>query len=120
MEVTPGYKKTEVGVIPEEWETRRLGELLQGSRSIRYGIVQPGKYDATGCFMLRSQDYSKGWAGPDGMHKVAAQLENQYRNARIRHNDLVMEISYRIGSNPASALKPEKNPMCCQPVVYVF
>jgi type I restriction enzyme S subunit len=88
----PGYKQTEVGVIPEEWETHRLGELLQNSRSIRYGIVQPGKFESTGCFMLRSQDYSKGWAGPDGMHKASAQLENQYRNARIKRNDLVITV----------------------------
>ncbi len=27
MEVKPGYKKTEVGVIPEEWEAKRLGEI---------------------------------------------------------------------------------------------
>jgi len=27
MEVRPGYKQTEVGVIPESWELRRLGEL---------------------------------------------------------------------------------------------
>jgi type I restriction enzyme S subunit len=27
MEVKPGYKQTEVGVIPEEWEVKRLGEL---------------------------------------------------------------------------------------------
>ena len=92
MEVKPGFKQTEVGVIPEEWETHRLGELVQGSRSIRYGIVQPGKFEPTGCFMLRSQDYSKGWAGPDGMHKVSAHLENQYKNARIRHNDLIMTV----------------------------
>ena len=26
MEVKPGYKQTEVGVIPEEWEVRKLGE----------------------------------------------------------------------------------------------
>jgi type I restriction enzyme S subunit len=26
MEVKPGYRQTEVGVIPEEWEVRRLGE----------------------------------------------------------------------------------------------
>jgi hypothetical protein len=92
MDLKPGYKQTEVGVIPEGWETRRLGDLLQTSRSVRYGIVQPGKFDASGCFMLRSQDYSKGWAGPDGMHKVSAELENQYRNARIRFNDLVITV----------------------------
>jgi type I restriction enzyme S subunit len=27
MKLTPGYKQTEVGVIPEEWQVRRLGEL---------------------------------------------------------------------------------------------
>jgi type I restriction enzyme S subunit len=90
--MNPGYKQTEVGVIPDEWRVHRLGDLLQGSRSIRYGIVQPGKFDANGCFMLRSQDYSKGWAGPDRMHKVFAQLESQYRNARIHRDDLVMTV----------------------------
>lgn len=27
MEVKPGYKQSEVGVIPEEWDVKRLGEL---------------------------------------------------------------------------------------------
>ena len=27
MEVKPGYKQTEVGVIPEEWEVKRLGDV---------------------------------------------------------------------------------------------
>jgi type I restriction enzyme, S subunit len=27
MEVKPGYKLTEVGVIPEEWEVKRIGEI---------------------------------------------------------------------------------------------
>lgn len=29
MEVKPGYKLTEVGIIPEEWEVKRLGELSE-------------------------------------------------------------------------------------------
>lgn len=28
MEVKPGYKQTEVGVIPEDWEVKRLGEVV--------------------------------------------------------------------------------------------
>ena len=32
MEVRPGYKQTEVGVIPEDWDVgRRLGEHLSAS-----------------------------------------------------------------------------------------
>ncbi len=29
MEVKPGYKQTEVGVIPEDWEVKVLGETGQ-------------------------------------------------------------------------------------------
>ena len=80
--VRAGYKQTEVGVVPEEWESCRLADLLDGSRSIRYGIVQPGKFDSAGCFMLRSQDYSKGWAGPDNMHRVNRALAVEEKIAR--------------------------------------
>jgi type I restriction enzyme S subunit len=31
MEVKPGYKRTEVGVIPKEWEAKRLGDLASVS-----------------------------------------------------------------------------------------
>ncbi|MEA5399113.1 restriction endonuclease subunit S [Synechococcus sp. BA-124 BA4] len=32
MELKPGYKQTEVGVIPEEWETKSLGSVLSKGR----------------------------------------------------------------------------------------
>lgn len=35
MEVKPGYKQTEVGVIPEEWGVKRLGELFDVGSSKR-------------------------------------------------------------------------------------
>ena len=90
--IAPGYKQTEIGVIPENWSICRLSDVVQASRHIRYGVVQPGQYDAAGTFMLRSQDYSKGWAGPDGMHRISPALEKQYRNARLAVRDLVMTV----------------------------
>jgi len=33
MEVKPGYKQTEVGVIPEEWEVGRVRSLIQSMKS---------------------------------------------------------------------------------------
>lgn len=38
MEVNPGYKQTEVGVIPEEWEVKRLGDL---GNVVRGGSPRP-------------------------------------------------------------------------------
>ena len=36
MEVRLGYKQTETGVIPEEWEVKKLGEI----GSLRTGVFQ--------------------------------------------------------------------------------
>ncbi len=35
MEIRQGYKQTEVGIIPEEWEVKKLGEI---SEEISYGM----------------------------------------------------------------------------------
>ena len=32
MEVRAGYKKTEIGVIPDDWEVKKLGEILQSTQ----------------------------------------------------------------------------------------
>lgn len=34
MELKPGYKMTEVGVIPEDWETKTLLELAEGKKEL--------------------------------------------------------------------------------------
>ncbi len=39
MEVKLGYKQTEVGVIPEDWEIHTLEDVTDPLRPICYGIV---------------------------------------------------------------------------------
>lgn len=60
MEVKPGYKQTEVGVIPEEWEVFSLSELTEPQRPISYGIVQTGPNVANGASCLRVLDINEG------------------------------------------------------------
>src|SRR5262245_41751916 len=38
MEVKPGYKQTDVGVIPQAWDVRRLGDL---GKVVRGGSPRP-------------------------------------------------------------------------------
>ena len=90
--IRPGYKQTEVGVIPYDWDLRSLDSLVEAGRTIRYGIVQPGPFIPNSVLMLRSQDYSKGWTGPDEMHRVSPSLALQYRNAQIKAGDLIVTI----------------------------
>jgi type I restriction enzyme, S subunit len=84
----------ELGMRPDDWAVIRLKDLVDPSRGIRYGIVQPGKYDPNGRFMIRGQDYSeaKGWADPSDVFRVSDAVEQRYRNARVRHGDLIMTI----------------------------
>ncbi len=92
MEVKPGYKPTEVGVIPEEWDLTPLVELIDASRSIRYGIVQPGKFDPSGRYMVRGQDYSTGWVDPSELFRVTPQVEEPFKNARVKAGDVIITI----------------------------
>ena len=87
-----GYTRTNIGVIPEEWMLERLSSLVDPQRGIRYGIVQPGKEDPDGRFMVRGQDYAEGWADPSTIFRVGAQTEERYRNARVRTGDLLITI----------------------------
>lgn len=88
------WKKTEMGPIPEDWRLARLVDLVDPSRAIRYGIVQPGEYDPQGRYMIRGQDYSqaKGWAKPTEVFRVSPAIEGRYANARVKAGDLIMTI----------------------------
>ena len=58
MEVKKGYKQTEVGVIPEDWEVKRLGECLL--KNPDYGINAAAvDYDDTLPTYLRITDISE-------------------------------------------------------------
>lgn len=90
--IPSGYKQTEVGVIPEDWDVGTLDSLIEPSRSIRYGIVQPGKFDPCGRYMVRGQDYSGGWVDPMELFRVSAIVEERYANARIKAGDILITI----------------------------
>ena len=84
----------ELGMFPRDWAVSRLKDLVDPSRGIRYGIVQPGAYDPDGRFMIRGQDYSesKGWADPSEVFRVGEEVEKRYRSARVQRGDLIMTI----------------------------
>lgn len=46
MELKSGYKQTEVGVIPEEWEIKKLGEITAytNGKAHEKRIKDCGKY----------------------------------------------------------------------------
>ena len=52
MEVRPGYKQTEVGVIPEDWEFRPLQDIVDFAN----GKPREGDVESDGCYWLITLD----------------------------------------------------------------
>lgn len=53
MEVKPGYKQTEVGVIPDDWNVKPLAELGEALIGLTY---KPSDVQETGTLVLRSSN----------------------------------------------------------------
>lgn len=81
-----------LGEVPTHWDIVALNRLVDTKRPITYGIVQPGPADPNGRFMVRGQDYSTGWASPENIFRVSAEIEQPYRRARLRSGDIVITI----------------------------
>ena len=39
-----GYKKTEVGIIPEDWEVKKIGDIKSGSSPSKFNLSEQGEY----------------------------------------------------------------------------
>lgn len=78
MEVRLGYKRTEVGVIPEEWEITTLGKCLASRPS--YGINAPAvPYSDRLPVYVRITDISEeGRFSPDKKVSVKSELSGNY------------------------------------------
>jgi type I restriction enzyme S subunit len=103
MEVKPGYKQTEVGVIPEEWEVERLGKCLASRPS--YGINAAAvSYSDMLPVYIRITDISEdGRFAPNEKVSVKSELSGNYY---LSDGDIVFARtgasvgkSYRYNSN---------------------
>jgi type I restriction enzyme S subunit len=73
MEMKPGYKQSEVGVIPEEWECAKLSEFFS---FISYGFTNPMPSVHDGVFMITAADINNGRLQLDTARKTS---ETAYR-----------------------------------------
>ena len=89
-QIKPGYKLTEVGVIPEDWLVQSLGELA----IIRDGTHQTPKYQTSGVPFYSVEHVT---SGDFENTKFISEQEHQFltRSVQIQKGDILMT---RIGS----------------------
>ena len=89
MEVIPGYKQTEVGVIPAEWECEKLEEYFS---FISYGFTNPMPSVQDGVFMITAADINDGRLQLETARKTS---ESAYRTlltakSKPKKNDVLL------------------------------
>ena len=96
--VREGYKQTEVGVIPKDWEVTQLKKLIHPDRQITYGIVVPGPNIHNGVPIIRAQDYSRGWVDLEDLYRVSAEIDKSYKRSRVVADDILLTIVGSVGN----------------------
>ena len=97
-----GYKQTEVGVIPEEWDVPYLRQnLLQDAT---YGIVKAGSFLRSGIPMLRSGEI-KGGAITDDQPLISPEKSLEYSRTILKRSDVVIAL---VGYPGETAVIPDR------------
>ncbi len=88
MEVKPGCKQTDVGVIPDDWEVKLLASVAE---KIMVGIASAAThaYRAKGVPLLRNQNIKAGYLDDADILFVDPEYETTFRNKRLRGGDLL-------------------------------
>ena len=85
IRVPEGYKKTDLGVIPEEWEIIKLGEF---SEKIQYGYTQSSTTEAIGPKFLRITDIQNNSVNWENVPYCKCS-DKDYEKYKLIDNDLV-------------------------------
>ena len=93
MELKPGYKQTEVGVIPEEWDQTEIG-----NRTVKVGsgITPTGGvrvYRQSGRPFVRSQNVGRGSLLLDDIAFIDDQIHESFSATEIAVGDVFLNIT---------------------------
>lgn len=93
MEVKPGYKLTEVGVIPEDWVCSEIGEL---ALRVGSGITPTGGekiYKKYGKPFVRSQNVGWGTLLLDDLAFIDNHTHESFQASEIKQGDVLLNIT---------------------------
>ena len=106
MDVKPGYKMTEVGVIPEEWDIRQLKECCHKLNVGFVGTCEPFyTKESCGVLMLRTGNLHGDKIVLDDIKFVTREFHTRNRKSQVRAGDIV--IARHGNSGNAVSVPPE-------------
>ena len=102
MELKPGYKQTEMGVIPEDWDVQFLQNL---SIKVMVGIASAAThaYRNSGVPMFRNQNIKEGWLDDSDLRFLDPAFDETFQGKRLCGGDL---LTARTGYPGTTAVVP--------------
>ena len=99
-----GYKQTDVGIIPEDWEVKELSKI---SDKIMVGIASAAThaYRDKGIVLFRNQNIKDGFLDDSDILYINEKYELIYKNKRLKGGDLLIA---RTGYPGAACVVPDK------------
>ena len=92
MEVKPGYKRTEIGVIPENWEVRRgfeITDLIGKGASPRW---QGFDYADHGMLFVTSENVRDGYLDISNPKFLPLAFHEKLRRTQLGQNDILVNL----------------------------
>lgn len=98
MEVKQGYKKTEVGVIPSDWEVLKLGEICSfenGDRSSNYPAAN--EFVSNGIPFINAGHVSDGIISLETMDYIPDSVFNRLSGGKVLSGDILFCLRGSLG-----------------------
>lgn len=93
-EVTPGYKRTEAGVIPEDWEVKPIGDLIIYIKGYAF---RSSDYKKDGVRIIRVSDTSFDSIKDDSQIFISEHQSEKYSKWKLNEFDIIIST---VGSKP--------------------
>lgn len=93
--IPEGYKKTEVGIIPNDWGVESLQNLCRSS--ITYGIVQCGPHIPNGIPYIRVSDMNSSELNVDEMLRTSPEIASSFGRSKVEDGDIVYALRGKLG-----------------------
>lgn len=100
MEVTPGYKQTELGAIPENWELTpfvSLGSVIDGDRGTNYPSTRDFGNDGH-CLFLNAGNVTKAGFRFNECAFISREKDERLSKGKLKRDDIVLTTRGTVGN----------------------
>jgi len=90
--LSSGKRPTEIGLIPEEWRVRELGECIDSDSPICYGILMPGDHHHGGVPVIKVKNVIDGRIDEAALLHTHPTIDEAYKRSRLASGDVLITI----------------------------